>query len=148
VLISLWHALPHGQVVPDLAMAAVALAKQAASRLGAVTGLVTAGHGSTMPDSSPYEELVGDNPFRRPRLDRVSRGAHWGTFLTARHLEPLGGIQALRDLGLFHSVERLAGPPGELVWVQLTPDPYQLDQTRLEAMAHQLAPVMPPTARW
>lgn len=148
VQITLWHALPRGQVIPDLTMAAVALAKQAASRLGAVTGLVTAGHGSTMPDSSPYEELVGDNPFRRPRLDRVSRGAHWGTFLTARHLHTLGGAQALRDLGLFHTVEQLTGPPGELVWVQLTPDPYQLDQTRLEAMAHELAPVMPPTARW
>jgi hypothetical protein len=43
VLITLGHALPHGQAAPDLAMAAVALAKQAASRLGAVTGLVTAG---------------------------------------------------------------------------------------------------------
>jgi hypothetical protein len=147
VLLTLWHALPHGQVAPDLAMAAVALAKQAASRLGAVTGLVTAGHGSVLPDCSPYEELVGDDPFRRPRLDRVSRGAHWGTFLTARHLEQLGGTQALRDLGLFHRVERLAGPPGELVWLQLTPDPYQVDQTALQAMARQLAPVMPRSAR-
>jgi hypothetical protein len=147
VLITLWHALPHGQVAPDLALPAVALAKQAASRLGAVTGLVTAGHGSTMPDCSPYEELVGDNPFRRPRLDRVSRGAHWGTFLTARHLQLLGGIQALRDLGLFYLVERLAGPPGELVWLQLTPDPYQVGQTVLEAMARELAPVMPHPAR-
>jgi hypothetical protein len=148
VLLTLWHALPHGQVVPDLAMAAVVLAKQAASRLGAVTGFVTAGHGSTMPDSSPYEEQVGDNPFRRPRLDRVSRGAHWGTFLTARHLQQLGGVQALGDLGLFHSVERLAGPPGELVWVQLTHDPYQVDRTVLQAMARELAPVMPRSARW
>jgi hypothetical protein len=148
VLISLWHAVPRGGVVPDLAMAAVALAKQAAGRLGAVTGLVTAGRGSVLPDCSPYEELVGDHPFHRPRLDRVSRGAHWGTFLTARHLEPLGGIQPLRDLGLFHRVERLAGPPDELVWVQLTPDPYQVDQRLLEAMAHQLAPVMPRPARW
>lgn len=45
VLITLWHALPHDQVIPDLAMTAVALAKQAASRLGAVTGLVTAESG-------------------------------------------------------------------------------------------------------
>jgi hypothetical protein len=148
VLITLWHAAPPGGVVPDLALAAVALAKQAASRLGAVTGLVTAGRGSVLPDCSPYEELVGDSPFRRPRLDRVSRGAHWGTFLTARHLQRLGDIQALRDLGLFHRVERLAGPPGELVWVQLTPDPYQVDQTVLEAMARELAPVMPRPARW
>jgi hypothetical protein len=147
VLLTLCHAVPHGQAVPDLAMAAVALAKQAASRLGAVTGLVTAGRGSVLPDCSPYEELVGDNPFQRSRLDRVSRGSHWGTFLTARHLDQLGGIQALRDLGLFHSVERLAGPPGELVWAQLTPDPYQVDQRLLEAMARELAPVMPRPAR-
>ena len=148
VLITLWHAAPPGQVVPELAMAAVALAKQAASRLGAVTGFVTAGPGNVLPDRSPYEELVGDQPYRRPRLDRVSRGAHWGTFLTTRHLQQLGGIQPLRDLGLFHLVERLAGPPGELVWVQLTPDPYQVDQRLLEAMARELAPVMPGPARW
>jgi hypothetical protein len=148
VVITLWHALPPGGVISDLTIAAVELAKQAASRLGAVTGLVTAGRGSVLPDCSPYEELVGDHPFRRPRLDRVSRGAHWGTFLTARHLEQLGGIQALRDLRLFHRVERLAGPPGELVWVQLTPDPYQVDQAALEAMARELAPVMPGSARW
>lgn len=148
VVITLWHAVPPGGMAPDLTMTAVALAKQAASRLGAVTGLVTSGRGSVLPDCSPYEELVGDNPFRRPRLDRVSRGAHWGTFLTARHLEPLGGVQALRDLGLFHLVEQLAGPPGELVWVQLTPDPYRVDQDLLEAMARGLAPVMPrPTRR-
>jgi hypothetical protein len=148
VVITLWHALPRGGVISDLTIAAVELAKQAASRLGVVTGLVTAGRGSVLPDCSPYEELVGDHPFRRPRLDRVSRGAHWGTFLTARHLEQLGGIQALRDLRLFHRVERLAGPPGELVWVQLTPDPYQVDQAALEAMARELAPVMPGSARW
>jgi hypothetical protein len=148
VLITLWHAAPRGGGIPDLTMAAVALAKQAARRLGAATGLVTASRGSVLPDRSPYEELVGDDPFRRPRLDRVSRGAHWGTFLTTHHLQQLGGIQALRDLGLFHLVERLAGPPSELVWVQLTPDPYQVDQTVLEAMAHQLAPVMPQSARW
>jgi hypothetical protein len=148
VLITLWHAVPRGGGIPDLTMAAVALAKQAASRLGAATGLVTAGPGSVLPDCSPYEELVGDNPFRRPRLDRISRGAHWGTFLTTHHLEQLGGIQALRDLGLFHLVERLAGPPGELVWAQLTPDPYQVDQRLLEAMAGELAPVMPQSARW
>jgi hypothetical protein len=148
VVISLWHAVPRGGVVPDLTMAAVAFAKQAASRFGAVTGLVTAGRGSVLPDCSPYEELVGDHPFCRPRLDQVSRGAHWGTFLTTRHLEPLGGIQPLRDLGLFHLVERLAGPPRELVWVQLTPDPYQVDQAVLEAMARELAPVMPQSARW
>jgi hypothetical protein len=147
VVMTLWHALPRGQGNPDLTMAAVALAKQAAGRLGAVTGLVTAGRGSDLPDCSPYEELVGDDPFQRPRLDRVSRGAHWGSFLTARHLQQLGGIQALRDLGLFHRVERLAGPPGELVWVQLTPDPYQVDQTLLAAMARELAPVMPRPAR-
>jgi hypothetical protein len=147
VVITLWHAVPPGGVAPDLTMTAVALAKQAASRLGAVTGLVTPGRGSVLLDCSPYEELVGDNPFRRPRLDRVSRGAHWGTFLTARHLEPLGGIRALRDLGLFHLVEQLAGPPGELVWVQLTPDPYRVDQDLLEAMARELAPVMPRPAR-
>jgi hypothetical protein len=148
VLISLWHAVPRGGVVPDLTMAAVALAKQAAGRLGAVTGLVTTGRGSVLPDRSPYEELVGDHPFSRPRLDRVTRGAHWGTFLSAGHLRQLGGIQPLRDLGLFHRVERLAGPSEELVWVQLTPDPYQVDQSLLEAMAHQLAPVMPRPARW
>jgi hypothetical protein len=146
VLLTLWHAPPHGQVVPDLTTAAVALAKQAASRFGAVTGFVTAGRGSALFDCSPYEEQVGDNPFRRPRLDRVSRGAHWGMFLTARHLEQLGGVRALRDLGLFHSVERLGGPPGELVWLQLTPDPYQVDQTALQAMARELAPVMPRSA--
>jgi hypothetical protein len=148
VLIMLWHAVPPGGVLPDLTGAAVALAKQAASRLGAVTGLVTPGRGSDVPGSSPYEELVGDRADRRPRLDRVSRGAHWGTFLTARHLEQLGGVQALRELGLFHLVEQLAGPPANLVWGQLTPDPYQVDQDLLEAMAGALAPVMPRPARW
>jgi hypothetical protein len=147
VLITLSGAVRRGGVVPELSRTAVALAKQAASRLGAVTGFATTGPFRGLPDCSPYEELVGDNPFRRPRLDRVSRGAHWGMFLSARHLELLGGIQALRDLGLFHSVERLAGPPEELAWVQLTPDPYQVDRAVLEAIARELAPVMPRSAR-
>jgi hypothetical protein len=132
-----------GAVAAELAQTAVALAKQAASRLGAVTGFVTAGPFSRLHDCSPYEEMVGDNEFRRPRLDRVSRGVHWGTFFSARHLELLGGVQALRDLGLFHGVERLAGPPEELVWVQLTRDPYEVDRAVLEAIGRELAPVMP-----
>jgi hypothetical protein len=79
------------------------------------------------------------------RTDRASPARRPGT--SASRGRRLGGIQALRDLRLFHSVERLAGPPGELVWVQLTPDPYQVDQTVLEAMARELAPVMPRSAR-
>jgi hypothetical protein len=34
------------------------------------------------------------------------------------------------------------------VWGQLTPDPFQVDQNLLEAMAGELAPVMPRPARW
>jgi hypothetical protein len=40
--------------------------------------------------------------------------------------------------------EGSADPPDELVWAQLTPDPYRVDQALLDRMARALGPVMPP----
>jgi hypothetical protein len=144
IVITLGEPVAPGGAIPDLTAAALALAKQAAARFGAATGYVAAGRDGFAPDRSPYEHRVGSDPLRRPRLDRVTRGAHWGTFLSARHLQQIGGLEALRNLGLFHAIERLAGPPGELVWAQLTPDPYRVDQALLDRMAYALTPVMPP----
>jgi hypothetical protein len=146
IVLTLGEPSVHGGAIPDLTVTALALAKHAAARFRAAAGYVAAGRDGFDPDRSPYEDRVGSDPLRRrPRLDRVTRGAHWGTFLSAGHLEQIGGVDALRDLGLFHTVERLAGPPDELVWAQLTPDPYRVDQTLLDRMARALAPVMPPT---
>jgi hypothetical protein len=144
VVITLGAPTARGGAIPDLTSAALTLAKQAAARFGAATGYVAAGRDGFQPFLSPYEDRVRSDPFRRPRLDRVTRGAHWGTFLSGRHLQQVGGLEALRNLGLFHAVEPLAGPPGELVWAQLTPDPYRVDQALLDRMAGALAPVMPP----
>ncbi len=144
IVITLGEPAARGGVIPDLTAAALRLAKQAAARFGAATGYVAAGRDGFQPFLSPYEDRVGVDPWRRPRLDRVTRGAHWGIFLSTHHLQQVGGLEALRNLGLFHAVERLAGPPDELVWAQLTADPYQVDQTLLDRVARALAPVMPP----
>jgi hypothetical protein len=132
VMITLGEPVARGGAIPDLTVAALELAKQAAVRLGAVTGFVAAGRDGFLHDLSPYEDRIGDDPLRRLRLDRVTRGAHWGTLFTAHHLKQIGGIQALHDLRLFHAIELLAGPPSELVWAQLTPDPYHVPQVLLD----------------
>jgi hypothetical protein len=133
IAITLGEPAARGGAIPDLTAAALALAKQAAATFGAATGYVTASSDGFAPDL-----------LHGPRLDRVTRGTHWGTFLSAGHLQQVGGFEALRDLALFHAVERLAGPPDELVWAQLTSDPYRVDQALLDRMARALAPVMPP----
>lgn len=143
IVITLGEPAARGGAIPDLTAAALALAKQAAATFGAATGYVAAGRDGFQPFLSPYEDRVRSDPLRRPRLDRVTRGAHWGTFLSARHIQQIGGLEALRNLGLFHAIERLAGPPDELVWAQLTPDPYRVDQALLDRIARALTPVMP-----
>jgi hypothetical protein len=77
VIIMLWHAVPRGGVVPELTMAAVALAKQAASRPGAVTGLVTPGRGGEVQGWEGgdiwHTIPIGPRSLRKPRL--VERAA-------------------------------------------------------------------------
>ena len=81
IVITLGEPTARGGAIPDLTAAALALAKQAAAAFGAATGYVAAGRDGFQPFLSPYEDRVRSDPLRRPRLEQVIRGAHWGRSL-------------------------------------------------------------------
>jgi len=67
------------------------------------------------------------------------RGPGWGMWITERHIQTLGGrlrVRAEAPVDLI--VER---PPG--MWLQLTPDPFNVTEAQLERLGSYIQPLIP-----
>ncbi|MBI4492109.1 MAG: hypothetical protein HY690_04890 [Chloroflexi bacterium] len=145
-----WHDLSHpsvdeitfeatydrGEIIPWAEF--VALAQRVAEASGLANGLLVAAgvHGldATYTDVEAKGARFGPNA-----LERYVRGPGWGLWLTACHLEGLGGrARVLREAPVHRIVERPTG-----LWLELTADPWDVPEEALARLASYLAPITP-----
>jgi len=72
---------------------------------------------------------------------RAARGPCWGTFLSEKHIERLGGIEAVR-LGAPVDVIDLNRPAWPLVFLQAAGTPFEFDDDRRRSLGRFLRPVL------
>ncbi len=101
----------------------------------------------SLPEQTDREiefHLVGfydDAMLSRPEaVTRYIRGTFWANFLTAEHIEKLGGIEAVLTKAPCFKVERIGA---EAVLLQATPSLVDLRPEHLAPLTAYLAPVLP-----
>jgi hypothetical protein len=122
----------------------VAMAKRAALEFQACTGYITVDHAGR---ESPYEYSIGRIVVWALReCAEFLRGYYWGNFLSARHVERLGGLAAIRREAPGVLVEELATDP-LLVYLQLSDDLDSFSDDQLRELWRYFLPVLPQTER-
>lgn len=110
----------------------------AAETLGADTGFVTLDQVDASYEQSPWERVTECSPAARD-VARTLWGYGWGTLLSSVHLGAIGGMGALRTLGMGKAQEL----PGGRVWFSLCEDIANLDPTAVGALREVLFPALP-----
>ena len=108
-----------------------------ADALQADTGYITLDAVDASNDFSPWERVTGCSPGLRD-VTSTLWGYGWGTLLSAKHLERVGGLQRLEDAGL--GVEALSGGRA---WVRLNGDIAALEPSAVVALRAVLRPALP-----
>lgn len=135
----------NGEILNNRRLAAlqetvVAMSKQIFVTTNACTGYISYDNYSSVGSASPYEMVVRCAPgMNMPRCRTQTRGYYWGNFLTDTHLEPIGGLERLKQLPVHH-IEHL--PNG--YYVQLSEDMTDIPRPVLEEIAHLFSPILPP----
>lgn len=109
----------------------------AAEALGADTGYVTLDTVDAQNDFSPWERVTGCSPVQRD-VTATLWGYGWGTLLSPVHLDSIGGVERLEELGAGVRVV-----PGGRVWVTLNDDIATLDPAAVAALREVLMPALP-----
>jgi hypothetical protein len=109
----------------------------AADALGADTGYVTLDTVDAQNDFSPWERVTGCPPARRD-VTSTLWGYGWATLLSPVHLDRIGGVERLEELGA-----GVRAVPGGRVWVNLNDDIATLDPSAVAALREVLMPALP-----
>ena len=121
------------------------LMRSTAARFDAACGFLTADTAGLLRtygvSDSPYESRSGAHTYPHRRLDEITRGMHWCNIFSTRHLDAAGGVEALRETGLFHRIEPIDG--SDLWWLQLTAEPNDLHHATVDQAAWAMRAVMP-----
>lgn len=124
----------------------IALADEAMLHLSAATGYLTVDSAS---DATAYEDEVGLVPVREGlrTCDEYVRGYAWGTYLTARHIDRLGGIGRIRRQAPVVDVRDVSRDGYDVLFLQAADKLLDVTDDQLRALKAYLAPVLhPPTA--
>lgn len=115
---------------------------QKARDIDAVTGFLTVDHAG--PYESPYEMSI-DRYWLDGRRECRNwlRGYYWGNLLGPGHIERLGGFERIKNEAPGEVVADLSDGRGELVYLQLSPNPDAVSDDDLSALKKFLAPVLP-----
>ena len=75
------------------------------------------------------------------------RGVFWGTLLSSRHIEALGGVRRVLDEAPVERAIVLGRAVHELVYLELTHDLFTVTEADEERLQAYLAPILPRASR-
>jgi hypothetical protein len=120
------------------------MAKRAAVELQAAYGYITVDYAGL---ESPYELSISRTSFwGLKECAEFVRGYYWGNFLSAQHIERLGGLDRIQREAPRVLVEALENEP-LLVYLQLTEDLDSFDDAELRRLRDFLLPLLPQIER-
>lgn len=131
-------ALEGGRAATSVLQATVRWLLTTAEQLRAETGYIALDLADSWDAASAWELAVQAPPAHRD-VTRTVWGYGWGTLLSARHVEAVGGIDALAAVP---GADVRAGPDGR-VFVRLGADPAGVSPDQITALRTVLTPVLP-----
>lgn len=132
---------------PNVQNALVGMAKEAFALYNAPVGYITRDKLVAKPNGgvdSPYELSTGiSHEWASKDFSHQARGYYWGNFLTAGHIEALGGLDKVLAEAPCARAEVL-DPNGKSVYLQLTNSLEEIPLDRLRALRDYLRPILRP----
>ncbi|RKS73952.1 hypothetical protein CLV35_2448 [Motilibacter peucedani] len=135
-------ALRDGAAQPAVTQPAARWLLATATTAHADSGYVALDRADAWDPGSSWELATAVPPSARDFTSSVW-GYGWGTLLSGRLVDAVGGLTALESLG---ATEVLRGPGG-LAWIRLSDDVREVPDDRLRSLRERLAPVLPRGSR-
>ncbi|EFM12972.1 hypothetical protein PaecuDRAFT_0483 [Paenibacillus curdlanolyticus YK9] len=143
ITLSLSEKLFEGTIPIEIQEQMIAAFKSIIKKTNGVTGSISYDTRVAAPKGATYfEGFHNILPFQNPSFNDHIRGYFWANWLSASHIERLGGIEGVSSHSPCYKIEIMEVNGQQGAYLQLTPDINAYDDEKLSALRTYLLPLL------